>query len=172
VNKKDKIITILMIYLPEKDWSSRYGTDFFTLSLSSRSVYETAPSNVHDPNVRHQNHPAVYFHVIVKSAHHEKLCPRRFSQFRHLYDELRKSPPPPQSIHQTPGYSATKQACIQTLHFPPKTCFFTNIDDELLDTRQEELCSFLEELLKIPNSSEHPAVRDFLELDGFGTQSQ
>jgi hypothetical protein len=167
-----------MLYLPDKDWSPRFGTEFFTFSLTSRSILEVPPdcdSNDHtNAQYQRQRHSsaAVYFHVLVKCAKSEKLCLRRFSQFRTLYDEVLRSPPAAAALaHQSKSASknitTSTYELIQNLHFPPKTCFFTHADDEFLDVRQEELGAFLDELLKIPNCSTHPAVQHFLELDGF-----
>ncbi len=158
-----------MLYLTEKEWSSRYGSDFFTISLTSRSVFESTPAdNAENPNVDHFHHPAVYFNIIVKCGREEKLCQRRYSQFRQLYDDILKNS---QSTNNERSYrSSTTQGALQALHFPPKTCFFTKMDEESLDIRQEELFDFLKNLLKIPSASEHPVVREFLRLNDFGTE--
>jgi hypothetical protein len=152
-----------MLYLPEKDWSSRFGPEFFTVSLDSRRIYEIAPEGASNSGARHRSHPAMYFVIKVKCANCEKLCPRRYSQFRQLYDEILKIP----KLHRTHGKPSINQSDLDKLHFPPKTCLFTNIDEEFLDTREDELLSFLDDLLKIANCSEHQVVRDFLDLDKF-----
>jgi len=145
-----------MFYLPAKDWSPRFEDSFFTCSLTSRAVLQAPPDGNDDENIIHQHHPAVYFNIVVKCVHKEKICPRRYSQFRKLYDELRWNPPQSQS---------PLGAEAQPLRIPPKTCLFSKIDDEFLDIRQEELSEFLDELLKRPNYPTHPAVREFLGLD-------
>ena len=83
--------------------------------------------------------------------------------FKHLNDEILKIP----TLHRTNRKPSMNQSDIDILPFPPKTCLFTNIDEEFLDNRQDELLSFLEDLLKIANCSEHQVVRDFLDLDKF-----
>ena len=161
-----------MLYLPEKDWSPRFGTDFFTVCITSRTNDENQPENVHDASSLDRQKGSVYYNVEVKSGHSDKLrLKRRYSKFRYLYDEVRKSAPPHHG-NQSSSDSNTAKQSVEALHFPPKTCFFTNIDDEFLDIRQDELFTFLDQLLKIPNYSKHKAVRDFLELDGLGIDTQ
>ena len=125
----------------ELSWS-----DFFTISLTSRSVFEsTAADNAENPNVDHFHHPAVYFNIIVKCGREEKLCQRRYSQFRQLYDDILKNS---QSTNNERSYrSSTTQGALQALHFPPKTCFFTKMDEESLD-KTRRIIWFSQELAK------------------------
>ena len=155
-----------VFYLPENEWSPRYETSFFTISLRTRTVYDTHPphTGIDHNTARNRHHPAVYFNLKVKCGKKENVCPRRYSQFRNLYDELRRDPPV-QSKHTLSRTSkAVPDECAQLPLIPPKTCFFSKLDDEFLNTRQEELYTFLDECLKRPDYSKHPSIRQFLEL--------
>jgi len=142
--------------MSEKDWSPRFEQTFFTCSIISRSKHST-PLDATDAKIQTHHHPVQYFNVKVKCGKKEEMVAKRYSQFRSLYDEIRRHPPESLEI----DISTTP------LHMPPKTCFFSKLDEDFLDDRQEELGIFLDHLLKRPNYSKHPAVRKFLRLDEF-----
>lgn len=183
-----------MVYLSKEDWSPRFGADFYTISMETRTIYNSPPSSLTSSTANNNNDvaitsvatraaptettaltstststdkryhlkgnnsfPAVYFNISVKCAHQEHTCPRRYSEFRNLYDELRRKPPQLQ-LQPSPE---------DELHIPPKTCFWQKVDDEFLDIRQEELFHFMTSILKQIAYEGHPAVISFLELDRF-----
>lgn len=151
-----------MFYLTEKDFSPRFDETFFTCSITSRCTLETPPSNsstnetIISKSTRH--HPSIYYEIKVKCGHKDHVVYRRYSEFRTLLDDLRRNPP--QS-------SLSERDFLSQVHIPPKTCFFSKVDDEFLDNRQEELEIFMESILKRPNYGTHPAIRNFLRLDKF-----
>lgn len=146
----------MAVYLTDKDWSPRFDSAFFTCKIISRTLRETPPNDGYTIGTK-GNHPAVYYHIKVNMGKKELIVKRRFSQFRMLYDELKKSPPAEVSPEQKQQFNH--------VHLPPKACFFQKIDDEFLDNRQEELTIFVHNILKIQNYSKHPAVEKFLRLD-------
>lgn len=155
-----------MFYLPKEDWSPRFERTFFTVYLDSRNVHTTPPpSHSIDNNQLFRgkgSFPAVYFNVKVRCAHQEHICPRRYSQFRQLYDAICAVPPEEQ--HATQNHHKQSTHKEEALRIPPKTCFFQSIDDDFLDVRQEELYNFLAALLSRPGYVKHPAVIAFLDL--------
>lgn len=168
-----------MFFLQKEDWSPRFESTFFTISMDTREIHNTVPP-VEIPLTSSQDScttvnslyykgketfPAVYFNVKVQCVHQVLILPRRYSQFRQLYDEVCSSPPPPNSHQQTTLNNSNKDE--DKLSFPPKTCYFQSVDEEFLDVRQEELYNFMVMLLKRAGYANHPSVIDFLKLDIF-----
>lgn len=150
-----------MFYLTEKDFSPRFDETFFTCSIVSRTYSEAPPlESLKNETPQNRHHPAVYYEIKVRCGHKEQVVFRRYSQFRSLFDALRKNPPNPSDKDD-----------LAQIHVPPKTCPFFRADEEFLENRQEELGIFLEHILKRPNCATHPAVRQFLRLDDFQTQA-
>jgi hypothetical protein len=169
-----------MFYLSKEDWSPRFGNTFFTVTLETRTIHTSpaslaasisASASTSSPNTtgtKNNNYwegnnafPAVYFNLKIQCCRDEYILPRRYSQFRRLYDELCANPPQP---------STSSEHEQDKLQIPPKTCFFQSIDDEFLDVRQDELYCFIANILKRPGYANHPAVRAFLGLDRFSTE--
>mmetsp|Transcript_10607 Transcript_10607/g.13432 ORF Transcript_10607/g.13432 Transcript_10607/m.13432 type:complete len:152 (+) Transcript_10607:144-599(+) len=151
-----------MFYLSKKDWSPRYESTFFTVSLDCRKVYTSPPlsnNNSDDTSFTEggkNSFPAIYFLIKVKCGYAEHVCPRRYSQFELLYHDICDNPPTNTSVDQ-----------VRCIRMPPKTCVFQSIDDDFLDVRQQELYDFLESILVLPGCADHPNVKNFLCLDKF-----
>mmetsp|Transcript_11473 Transcript_11473/g.21455 ORF Transcript_11473/g.21455 Transcript_11473/m.21455 type:complete len:160 (-) Transcript_11473:537-1016(-) len=152
-----------MFYLTEKDFSPRFDDTFFTCSIMTRHLLEKPPQSSTESTTRNddsmsksRHHIAIYYEIRVKCGHKNHIVHRRYSEFRNLLDELKRNPPHP-----------SEREFLSQVHVPPKTCFFSKVDYEFLDNRQEELEIFLEHLLKRPNYAIHPAIRKFLKLDSF-----
>mmetsp|Transcript_19903 Transcript_19903/g.29811 ORF Transcript_19903/g.29811 Transcript_19903/m.29811 type:complete len:175 (-) Transcript_19903:33-557(-) len=174
-----------MFYLLKEDWSPRFES-FFTVTITTWMTYSSVPpsssssssqttSTESSPLISsnrsynltrggNSKFPAVYYNLKVQSGRKEHLCPRRYSQFRKLYDEIKATPSP------TPD-QASLSASTRPINIPPKTCFCQTIDDEFLDVRQEELYHFLTSLLTTGHAN-HPAMIAFLELDSFSNTDQ
>ncbi len=165
-----------MFYLAKEDWSPRFES-FFTVTLTTRTTYSSPPpsssqttpiesSPLLPENLtkgENEKFPAVYYNIKVQCGRKEHLCPRRYSQFRKLYNDINANPPPlPNQVSSSKIIRPEKPIKI-----PPKTCCFQTIDDEFLDVRQEELYWFLTTLLIRPGYADHPAMIAFLELDSF-----
>jgi len=148
-----------MFYMSAREWSPRFDESFFTCYIISRATLHSTPDATYK-NIQSHTHPALYFNIKVKRGRKEEIVARRYSHFRSLYDDVRRNPPDYDDVRTS-----------NQVHFPPKTCFFSKIDDDFLDNREEELGIFLEHLLKQPNYSKHPAVREFLGLDGINSDS-
>jgi len=147
-----------MFYLAKEDWSPRFDNTFFTISIDTRTTCTSPPESSFFKG--NNFFPAVYFNIKVQCGRQEYICSRRYSQFRSLYDELCSLKAQNEKEKQQQGKEQ-----IQSLHFPPKTCFFQSIDEQFLDIRQEELYQFLSELLKRPGYVDHSVVHVFLDLD-------
>lgn len=146
-----------MFYLSQEDWSPRFGSDFFTVKLASRSTLTCSPpSNQNDSHQPKGNNgfPAIYFNVSVHCARKEYSISRRYSQFRELFNEIVANPP-----------ETTTKTTQHEIPFPPRTCLFQSIDEDFLDLRQEDLLSFMDNILKRPGYVDLPCVKAFLEMD-------
>ena len=172
-----------MFYLSKEDWSPRFENTFFTVSLDTRTTYSNSPSSTtssQSPSSHptqnysfllggNNSFPAVYFNLKVQCGHQEHICPRRYSQFRKLYDDLRHTKPVQESQgrQNRRGNVDKNTDRFRDLHIPPKSCPFQPIDEEFLNVRQKELYEFMDDLLKRPGYVNHPSVRSFLDLDHF-----
>ncbi len=145
-----------LCYLQEKDWSPRFADSFFTFTLNSRTLHNHIPEEDTGSFLTgsSQSHPAIYYNIVVKCGKNVRQCPRRYSQFHSLYEELRKTSP-------RRGIASNDQP----LHIPGKTCFFQTIDEDFLDERQEDLARFLDDVLKRPYYVSHPTLLTFLGFD-------
>uniref|UniRef100_A0A7S2A771 PX domain-containing protein n=1 Tax=Trieres chinensis TaxID=1514140 RepID=A0A7S2A771_TRICV len=147
-----------MFYLDPKDWSPRFDETFFTIKLESWEVMRSPPERfVGLPKVGGKtDHPAVYYTIRVLCGRSELTCPRRYSEFRWLYEQLRASPPVP-----VEGSDDRKP-----VPFPPRTCLFHDSrDEDFLNNRLERLCDFIGYMLRQPGFADHPAMVSFLELE-------
>lgn len=178
-----------MFYLSKEDWSPRFEPTFFTVSLDARMTCSNSPPSItassqslpSRPTQKYSfiggnnSFPAIYFNLRVQCAHQEHSCPRRYSQFRRLYDDLRFHAKSVQQLsHESQAQkkgnrdqNTNRDDDCRDLYIPPKTCPFQPMDEEFLDVRQKELYEFIDDLLKRPVYVNHPSVHAFLELDHF-----
>ncbi len=97
-----------------------------------------------------KNMPAYYYNVKISCGHESRIVPRRYSQFKWLYEQLRRSIP-----HSD-----------EPLMFPRGTwCQPQN--EEFAQHRLELLLDFLRDALVRRGVAKHEAVVRFLELDSF-----
>lgn len=147
-----------MLYLSKVDWSPRFGSDFYTIELNTRTTLSASPSTEQDDYHAREGHtfPAVYFTITIQYDKKEYNIQRRYSQFRKIYEEIK--------IFAAKSGDTSTSTQKDTISFPPKTCFFQTIDEEFLDVRQEELYAFLDNILKRPDYANLPCVKEFLEV--------
>jgi len=139
-----------MHYLSKEHWSPRYDSTFFTTQIVGKELLVVAPPA--GLGGGKSNHPAVYFRIEVFSEHRKHICLRRYSQFKWLHEQLKKSPISSQ----------------EPLSLPPGQCpwqYPTN--DDFLQIRLDALREYLSDVLARPGYARHDAIRLFLELDKF-----
>tara|TARA_B110000967_G_C18540099_1_gene390163 strand:+ start:171 stop:596 length:426 start_codon:yes stop_codon:yes gene_type:complete len=117
---------IPMLYLPDKEFSSRYGADTFTTSLES---YEkvTSPHPQATGNL-----PAIFYKIIVKCGDKKWEVLRRYSEFDSLKAHL---------------LTLVNNNVNMSSPLPAKTCFKAFDDHQLCEDRLVGLSAFLESLL-------------------------
>ncbi|KAK2814830.1 hypothetical protein Q7C36_023096 [Tachysurus vachellii] len=87
------------------------------------------------------------YKVMVRVGRHEWFVFRRYTEFDKLYNTLRK---------QFPGMN---------LKIPAKRIFGDNFDPEFIKQRRTGLHEFIQKIVSHPRLSNHPDVRDFLQMD-------
>ena len=185
-----------MFYLNPEDWSPRFGSTFYTASVTTHEICQQPPPSTSDENRApistrtrsgahrrrsiggSSSHPAVYYCLRIQSGHRTQNVWRRYSQFRNLCHRAASSPPPPSSDpHEV---EAERKRGGLWSAFPPRQvaggpclaipCVTSRDDwkDEgFIEQRQEDLGRFLRDLLTRRGYCSHPMVVHFLELDGF-----
>lgn len=154
-----------MMYLLPEHWSARYDDTFFTIKILSKEVYKESPDRGIS-KFGHTNFPATYYSVHVYNGNSEKVYPRRFSQFKWLYDNITANPPLStekisKSISGRTPLNEGSSCNVNPIEMPPKGIFCFKPDEE---ERQEDLKRFIEDLLVRPGYAAHPAVIKFFEL--------
>ncbi|XP_030623258.1 serine/threonine-protein kinase Sgk3 [Chanos chanos] len=87
------------------------------------------------------------YKVMVNVGRHEWFVFRRYTEFDKLYNTLRK---------QFPSLN---------LKIPAKRIFGDNFDPEFIKQRRTGLHEFIQRIVSHPQLSNHPDVRDFLQMD-------
>eukprot|EP00038_Savillea_parva_P019422 m.27445 g.27445 ORF g.27445 m.27445 type:complete len:522 (+) comp4415_c0_seq1:58-1623(+) len=113
----------------------------------------TSPSSCHDIELSSASiasHETVnessrftVFNIEIQTKDGKFTVPRRYSEFRDLYDSLNKAFP-------TVKFS-----------FPKKKMLGSNFDKSFLASRQKGLQEFIQKVFEIPKIAQHPAVRSF-----------
>jgi len=147
-----------MFYLNKKDWSHRFEKRFFTLEMEAPSIsLETLPYTEQTIGGRTKL-PAYYYTIEVSpgtSVPEGDDIPesikvfRRYSEFEWLYNKLKST-------------STDSSKTFPTL--PPKTSFCQTQTEEFRKDRQSELFAFLDDVLSMPGTVQHVAMKEFLML--------
>lgn len=166
-------------YLQPEHWSPRYDPSFFTIELKSRQTLTSPPpeatrSHSLHPELRRietkRSHPACYYVVKILYGHTEQIVLRRYAQFRWLYDKVTHFPPHQYSNHgvdHVEAYNDSSTMEGKKLTFPPRRIWpwsWWPRDEALEKERQNELCTFLTDMLSRPGYASHPSLIAFLEL--------
>ena len=153
----------VMMYLPIDQWSPRFDSTFFSVKIEGATKKNDNLPPLKEGIGGKTNLPAVYYEVSVFCEHRKITFLRRYSNFKWLYDQIEASPPkPPESVD---GEAFDEGPPVS---MPPGTCFFQVQDDAFIQNRKEQLRELVDDLLKRPGYSEHPAAVLFFELDSLG----
>jgi len=126
------------MFFPPKNWSRRFGTQFFTLLVDGTQIVDDGTGE------RHAN-----YIIIVKRGKQEKRVRRRYSEF-HEYHRL------------LVRLSTHARRCT----FPPKT-WFRNLSDDFLSERKQQLEKYLQNVLCDQRIARHHYTISFLKLNDF-----
>jgi hypothetical protein len=144
-----------VMYLPKDVWSPRYDSTFFTIKLEGKQLLSEPPEGHPDLGGK-ATFPAYYYNVVIFQEHNKKSLQRRYSEFKWLYDQVSKSPPPT---------TAEEAPNAEPIRMPPGTCpLFQWQNEAFAQNRCEALSEFLSDLLERPGYAAHPAVVRFLDL--------
>lgn len=146
-----------LMYLPIDQWSSRFDSNFYSVKIESKELLSECPASTFTPPGRN-NHPAYYYLITVFRAKEKKIVPRRYSHFRWLYDQI-------VDYKYAPRHPDIELPALQPMVMPPKTCPWQQQDDDFAQNRLEQLQEFLTDALTRPGIANHPAVKQFLDLD-------
>ena len=147
-----------LMYLPKSEWSPRFDSTFYSVKIEDKTLISDQLPLCPNPLGGRTNLPAYYYTVAVYREHDKTPVLRRYSEFYHLYQELKRHPPAI-TTDRRPSVVETP------IHMPPGTCpWFHRDTEEFLKSRMEQLDEFLEDVLSRPGYSNHPSVIAFLEL--------
>ena len=142
----------ILMYLPKTEWSPRFDSTFFTVTVESTRVVQE-PIDVSVPEtIQGRNHyPAYYYELAIHRGRERTIIWRRFSHFKWLHQQLKANPP-------------TESQPSDAISFPAGTCFYQKQDDQFAQSRLLMLGDWLNDVLVRPGCASHPAVMAFLEL--------
>ena len=132
-------------------WSPRFGEQFYTVRIARYLKCETPPTNDSFASDEcsclspGRNRPAVYYEIAIQWGNSSCSVYRRYSQFHYLRKKL-------------------DHTGSLGLVLPSKTSLFHEDTDEFLNTRLEELYSFLLKALVLRECSGNALVERFLGL--------
>lgn len=115
----------MVLYFPSKQFSPRFGDDFFTFNISGYEV-------VNNDSCCGFASYVVYL-IEVQRGKQKWTVKSRFSEMAELHNHLQVT---------------TSMLPITLPSFPPKTLFHVTADSAFLDQRQQALQSYLDELLR------------------------
>jgi len=133
------------LFFPPSQWSSRYGIQFFTVTIASVAVVE-------DPEKGPKGSYAVY-QIEIKRGRQVIIRKYRYSQFA--------------DFHKALLCSSISVILQQGRIFLPAKTWFRNVSPEFLEKRRLELEKYLHKLLQYKYSPRETIVQRFLALDEF-----
>lgn len=125
------------MFFPPRNWSRRFGTQFFTIEIASHQLKE-------EESEKH----ALYL-ITVKRGKQERTIERRYSEFYEFHRLLVR-------------FSSYARRC----NFPPKT-WFRNVSKNFLEERKELLDKYLQQVLHDQRIARHKYTIAFLNLNNF-----
>jgi len=127
------------MFFPPRNWSRRFGTQFFTIEIASVEISEDNKTA----------EKSAYYHIIVKRGKQERIVARRYSEFYEFHRLLVR-------------FSSYARRC----NFPPKT-WFRNVSKNFLEERRELLDKYLQQVLHDQRIARHKYTIAFLNLNNF-----
>lgn len=127
------------MFFPPRNWSRRFGTQFFTVEIKAANLSEDEKGA----------EKCAFYSIIVKRGKQERLIKRRYSEFYEFHRLLVR-------------FSSYARRC----NFPPKT-WFRNVSESFLEERRELLDKYLQQVLHDQRIARHKYTIAFLNLNNF-----